>query len=119
MSTIAAAPGFAAVRASVRRPAPAAVRLTRRGRLVVLAALVALVFVGLAGFGGESAATSEKGSPLETRTVEVRSGDTLWEIAAAVAEPGEVREMVYRIEELNALPGSALAVGQEIAVPVS
>lgn len=118
MSTIAAAPGLGA-RASVRRPAPAAVRLTRRGRLVLLAALLALVFAALTVFGGESAATSEKGSPVETRTVEVGAGDTLWEIAADVAEPGEIRQMVYRIEELNALDGSALAVGQELAVPVS
>jgi len=42
----------------------------------------------------------------------------LWAIASAVAEPGQVREMIHQIKELNALPSAALAEGQEIAVPV-
>jgi uncharacterized protein (DUF2236 family) len=36
-------------------------------------------------------------------------------IASEVAEPGQVRDMVHRIQELNALAGSSLQVGQEIA----
>ncbi len=46
-------------------------------------------------------------------------GDTLWAIASETAEPGQVRDMVHQIQELNALSSSALRVGQEIAVPVS
>ena len=42
----------------------------------------------------------------------------LWGIASDVAEPGQVRDMVHQIQELNALSGSSLQVGQEIAVPV-
>ena len=125
MSTIAIAPGFASTRTAVRRPArPAAtsttagLRLTRRGRLVFLVAFVALVFAALTVFGGQSAATGEAGAPVPTRTVEVGQGDTLWGIASTVAEPGEVREMIHQIQELNALSGAALVAGQEIAVPV-
>ena len=80
---------------------------------------VVLVFTALAVFGGQSAATGETGAPVETRTVEVEEGDTLWGIASAVAEPGEVREMIHQIEELNALSGVGLIEGQELAVPVS
>lgn len=125
MSTIAVAPGFGTTRTAVRRPArrsasaPTAVRLTRRGRLVFLVALVALVFAALTVFGGQSAATGEAGAPVQTRTVEVGEGDTLWGIASEVAEPGEVREMIHRIQELNALSSASLDVGQEIAVPVA
>jgi len=68
-------------------------------------------------FGGRSAATGERGAKVPTRTVVVHEGDTLWGIASQVAGPGQVRDMVYRIEELNSLPGPELAVGQEIAVP--
>ena len=126
MSSIAAAPGFAAPRsAAVRRPtagarstAPVTVRLTRRGRLVLLVAFVALAFVALTVFVGESAATGKANAPMQTRTVEVGEGDNLWQIASTVAEPGEVREMIHQIEELNALSGVGLVEGQEIAVPV-
>jgi LysM repeat protein len=124
MSTIAVAPGFGSTRTAVRRPArPATPRttslhLTRRGRLVFLAAFIAMVFAALTVFGGQSAATGEAGAPVQTRTVEVAQGDTLWAIASTVAEPGEVREMIHQIQELNALTSASLVVGQEIAVPV-
>ena len=39
-------------------------------------------------------------------------------IASTVAEPGEVREVIHQIEELNALSGAGVSEGQEIAVPV-
>jgi LysM repeat protein len=123
MSTIAATPGFgttrtALARPSVRRPA-GPVRLTRRGRLVLLIGFVAVVFALLSVFGGQSAATSEVGEPVPTRTVQVSQGDTLWNIAATVAEPGQVRAMIHQIQELNALSGAGLEVGQQIAVPLS
>lgn len=97
---------------------PGPVRLTRRGRLVLLVLFVT-VALGLFGlFGGYSAATDEPGAPVETRTVMVSEGDTLWGIAAEIAEPGEVREMVYEIQQLNSLPSAGLQAGQRIEVPV-
>jgi LysM repeat protein len=68
--------------------------------------------------GSDSAATGEAGTPVPTRTVEVGPGDTLWQIAGEAAPAGQVRDMVDRIQELNALAGPGLRVGQEIAVPV-
>lgn len=100
------------------RPDATRLRLTRRGRLVVVALVLAVLLVGLTAFGSRSAASGEPGTTAPTRTVQVRSGDTLWGIAAEVAEPGQAREMVHRIEKLNALPGPGLTVGQQIAVPV-
>ena len=126
MSSFAVSPGFAAPRARATRAArPAApvsaaapVRLTRRGRLVVTFLFLGLVLAALTVFGSTSAATGEAGAPVPTRTVMVDDGDTLWMIASEVAAPGEVREMVHRIQELNALPSAGLSVGQRIAVPV-
>ena len=99
------------------RPTP--VRLTRRGRLALTLLFVVAITVLVSVFGSTSAATGEKGTPVPTRTVVVEEGDTLWGIAGEVADPGEVREVVHRIQELNALSGSGVAVGQELAVPVS
>lgn len=119
MSTLAMNPGSTRSTAVPRRPQrPAAVQLTRRGRLLMVVVLLGLTLAVLTAFGPHSAATGQVGVPVQTRTVEVGSGDTLWEIAARVAKPGQVREAVHQIEELNALSGPGLTVGQEIAVPV-
>ena len=124
MSTLTVAPGYATARprrqrAVQPRQAPAPVRLTRRGRLALTLLFVVAITVLVSVFGSTSAATGEKGTPVPTRTVVVEEGDTLWGIAGEVADPGEVREVVHRIQELNALSGSGVAVGQELAVPVS
>ena len=135
MSTIVATPGLAprrrpaarpvrpASRTAVRTPArptraAAPVRLTRRGRLVLALLFLVTLSVVLTVFGASSAATGEAGRPVPTRTVVVEPGDTLWMIAAEVSEPGEVRETVHRIQQLNALVGSGVTVGQELAVPL-
>src|SRR3954449_5476392 len=101
---------------------PGQLRLTRRGRIVVRAAavlaLLAVVLAVVVMFGGRSAATGERGAKVPTRTVVVHEGDTLWGIASQVAGPGDdVRDVVYRIEELNSLSGPELDEGQELAVP--
>jgi hypothetical protein len=118
MSTMAAAPGIVFGPSRRRVSSGAGVRLTRRGRLTLLALFVGLVFVLFTVFGDQSAATGESGQPVETRTVVVGEGDTLWDIASDIAEPGEVREMIHYIQELNALPSASLMRGQELAVPV-
>jgi LysM repeat protein len=123
MSTAAITPGLSrttprrATRTVAARPAAPAVRLTRRGRILLTLVFLAALLTVLTVFGSHSAATGEAGTPVPTTTVEVGQGDTLWQIASRVAEPGQTREMVHQIEELNALDGSALSVGQEIAVP--
>lgn len=118
MSSIAAGRGYAPSRAATPRPRRSQVRLTRRGRVVFTLLFLALVMLTVVGFAARSAATDEAGRPEQTRTVEVQRGDTLWEIASTVAGPGDVREMVYRIEQLNALPDAAVYEGQELEVPV-
>ncbi|NYD57737.1 LysM repeat protein [Nocardioides marinisabuli] len=117
--TLTAAPApirLGAVRAT-RRTTPGSLRLTRRGRLAVLAAgllLVALVGVVLAGV---SVATSESGTAPATETITVGVGDTLWAIAAERAESGDVREVIGRIQQLNSLDGGLVVTGQRLVVP--
>lgn len=102
----------------VARPT-SSVRLTRRGRLVVFLATLltalALCFVMAAG----SVATQEKGTPEPSQIITVGTGDTLWDIAAARADDGDVRSMVERIQRLNALDSAMVAAGQRLRVPTS
>lgn len=93
-------------------------RLTRRGRLVVTLVLTAMIVAAFVVLGGASVATRDAGTPEQVRVIEVEQGQTLWGIASEASGSGDVREMVYRIRELNSLPDSSLVEGQELAVPV-
>ncbi|ROR90122.1 LysM peptidoglycan-binding domain-containing protein [Nocardioides aurantiacus] len=94
------------------------VRLTRRGRLTLTLLFLGVVLTAMVAVGGSWAVASlGGGEPVPVRVVEVQPGDTLYGIASSVAEPGEVREMVYEIQELNSLPTATIAEGQKLAVP--
>jgi hypothetical protein len=107
-----------AVRRVERRPST--VRLTRRGRAVVLLAGVLIALVAGVILGAGSVATERPGTPEPTRIVQVGPGDTLWAIAAdAAVATGEddIRTMVDRIERLNALDSGMVLTGQRLRVP--
>ena len=99
------------------RPATARVRLTRRGRLVAVLTFLGLALAAMTVLGGWATATGDSGVTEPVRVVEVAPGDTLYGIAGEIAEPGEVRAMVHRIQELNSLPGAQIVEGQKLAVP--
>lgn len=94
--------------------------LTGRGRLLVLAGLVALM---LAAFAAGRSASSQaveqpEGSPALTQIV-VEPGDTLWAVARRVAPERDPRELVSQIRRLNDLPTAALKVGQQLLLPAA
>lgn len=98
------------------------VRLTRRGRRVVAAAVLVALMLALAAVavavGPAVVATTDAGTPVEVRAVTVQPGQTLWEIAAASGAAGDPRDTVYDIVQLNHLDGPALQIGQTVYVPV-
>ena len=98
----------------------ATVRLTRRGRAVVLLAGLVLALVVGVFLGAGSVATERPGTPEPTRIVQVGAGDTLWGIAAdaaAATGDGDVRAMITRIERLNALDSGMVLAGQRLRIP--
>lgn len=104
-----------------RRPAgpshaPVGLRLTARGRLVVWAfALAAAAGVVLSA---QAAGADAPGAAQPVVTHVVAPGETLWQIAGGVVEPGQDRrDVVADLVELNRLDGAALQAGQEILVP--
>jgi LysM domain len=100
-----------------RTVAPKRVRLTRRGRVTLVLTFLALALALMVPFGGWATATLTGGAPEPVRIVEVQPGDTLYGIAGDLAEPGQIREMVHRIQSLNSLPGGQITEGQKLAVP--
>jgi predicted Zn-dependent protease len=93
-----------------------AVRLTLRGRVVMLAILVVVLFAGLSSFRTVTQAGTANTGPA-TRTITVHVGETLWQIAEQVAPRDDPRDTVDRIRELNALNTAVLQAGQRLIVP--
>ncbi|HUK73224.1 MAG TPA: LysM peptidoglycan-binding domain-containing protein [Streptosporangiaceae bacterium] len=96
-------------------------RLTRRGRMVVVGFLVfAGGLIWLAAAGG-AAATGSGVSPSvyekHMSQVVVRPGDTLWSIAVRAEPHADPRIVIERISDINALPSPEIAVGQRLWVP--
>lgn len=123
MSTITLHPVARPVARSAARPrkaSPAPVRLTRRGRIVMFTLGLLIAFgAGLVLASGSIATSADGGQP-KVEIVTVAPGDTLWGIAsAAAAEVGstDVRGMIERIDELNALDSSMVFAGQDLRVP--
>ena len=93
-------------------------RLTRRGRVVVLLALVTLLFAAfsLGRVGTEAAPQGAAPEPL-AQTV-VQPGETLWTVAKRVAPGHDPRGVIDRIAELNDLDnGDAVWAGQLLVLP--
>lgn len=96
--------------------APASIRLTRKGRLVmtISATVVALVaiFTQVTG-GAEASNTQTVGSVVE---VTVFPGDTLWSIAKAIKPEADPRATIYEIKAMNLIEGNTVFPGQVIRI---
>jgi Tfp pilus assembly protein FimV len=121
MSTMTLDTLFTAPTRTARVSAPrSAVRLTRRGRMVVVLGALLLAFaVGVFVTAAGSVASQESAPSGATDIVQVGSGDTLWGIASDLATDGDVRDMMHTIETLNSLESSTLQAGQRLVVPAS
>jgi hypothetical protein len=105
------------IRPGIRRSAP--VRLTRRGRAVVVLTLTGGLLGGAftaasASFAG---ATTGDQQPPQLRHVVVHRGDTLWRIASQAAPGSDPRATVQRIVDLNGLTDAPLVPGQQLVLP--
>jgi len=111
-----------AVRGS-RRPQPSPrmrheghLRLTRRGRIVLVLLIAALTFAALGLARSTSQAATSSSGPA-TRAVTVVPGQTLWQIARTVAPSDDPRDTVLRIEALNPGLHGPIQAGQQLVVP--
>lgn len=96
---------------------PVAVRVTCRGRivLVLLVAAVAVVAFFAGRASGTTASPDRPGAA--TATVVVHRGDTLWSISRAVAPARDPRRTVEQLRRLNHLRGADVTAGQRLLLP--
>lgn len=92
------------------RPTTASTRV-----LVIISTIVVALVLLLASSVGASGSVA-----VTTEDYRVRTGDTLWEIAAdRTADGGDVRDTVAAIRSINRLDGSLIHPGQILEVPSS
>jgi len=99
----------------IRRPAATPARLTRRGRVVIVLATLALLV--LAGFTLGRVSSQAAGPSKPLPTVTVHAGETLWQIAARVAPHADRRALVMQLETLNHLHDGRVVAGQQLRLP--
>jgi hypothetical protein len=98
-----------------RAPRPS-VRLTRRGRVLLLLTLLALVLVAFS-LGRTSAGASASRAPAARPTTVVQPGETLWAIARRVSPGADPRATVARLTQLNDLGSVPIVAGQRLVLP--
>jgi hypothetical protein len=108
--------------ASRRAGAPdVALRLTRRGRVVVAAVAALLVTVVALLAAGAAQATNHGLPPGAARQnlvqVVVGPGQSLWSVAESADPDQDTRAVIHQIVDLNALSGYVVFAGQQLWVP--
>ena len=99
------------------RPAQTGMKLTVRGRRVV--ALLALLPIVLAFLLiGTRAAQADATGPT-TAVVKVEAGQSLWDVAVAIAPNEDPRSTIWTIKALNGLETSEVQAGQALIVPAN
>ena len=103
---------------SATHPAPA-VRLTRRGRAVLVLLLAALLLgaFSLGNDATQAAGVVSEGAASQLEQTTVQPGESLWSVAQRIAPDNDPREVVAQIQRLNDLESSQLQVGQHLLLP--
>lgn len=128
MSAISASQGKVShVSSRSRKPSQDAplppLRLTRRGKIVLIGiplVLLAALLLSFAGFFNSPAKASDSAEDITvtpTVTVTVQPGESLWAIAGAVAPERDARDVVAEIVQLNNMSAGAVLPGQQLFVP--
>jgi len=100
-----------------RSEAWGSVRLTRRGRIVVLLVAFAAAFGAFTVLSDPAVSTSEQHHAAAEQLV-VEPGQTLWDIATRIAPDEDPRVVIDEIVDMNALESSgAIQAGMPLYVP--
>jgi hypothetical protein len=106
-----------------RKQSQPPLRLTRRGRVVLIGiplVLLAALLLSLAGFLTSPAKAADSAAGLSvtpTVVVTVQPGQSLWAIAGTAAPQRDARDVIADIVQLNNLTGGGVVPGQQLFVP--
>lgn len=97
------------------------VRVTRRGRALLVLSLVAVLFGAFSLGRANSEAAPATGPAIAAAVDEtvVQAGESLWTVARRIAPDNDPREVIQQIRKLNNMQGSQLQAGQHLLLPVA
>jgi LysM repeat protein len=95
------------------------VRLTRRGRALLLSVIALVLALGGVAVGRGVAAAGTLSPEAVPVSVVVQAGETLWQIAGRIAPGVDRRVTVDQLQEANGLTGSLVVPGQSLVVPAT
>ncbi|WP_344792282.1 LysM peptidoglycan-binding domain-containing protein [Gryllotalpicola daejeonensis] len=106
-------------------PGPAVrsrLRVTRRGRLALVALASAPLLAAALWFGVSTGAASAQAPSAATahgsvEHVTVAQGESLWQIAERVAPHADPREVIDAIVDMNGLQSTVVTPGESLAIP--
>lgn len=103
----------------VRRTARPKLRLTKRGRAVLLfLAATPLVIAAFAfALNGGGATASRTGSDQPFQYVTVDAGESLWQVAEQIAPHADPRDVIDQLVQLNQLESTDVFAGVRLAIP--
>jgi len=99
------------------RPAQTGMKLTVRGRRVVALLALLPIFVAFLLIGTRAAQADASGPT--TAVVKVEAGQSLWDVAVAIAPDEDPRSTIWTIKALNGLETSEVQAGQALIVPAN
>jgi hypothetical protein len=105
------------VRTQSVRPAQTGIKLTVRGRRVVALLALLPIFVAFLLIGTRAAQADATGPT--TAVVKVEAGQSLWDVAVAIAPDEDPRATIWTIKALNGLEKSEVQAGQALIVPTN
>jgi hypothetical protein len=94
-------------------------RLTRRGRLVLVLFVMSLMVLAGLTLGHGSSLASGKHQRAARHTLIVQPGESLWSVANRVAPHRDPRAVIDEIESLNHLSSPTLEAGEQLTVPAT
>ncbi len=98
-------------------PAQSGMKLTVRGRRVVALLALLPIFVAFLLIGTRAAQADATGPT--TAVIKVEAGQSLWDVAVAIAPNEDPRSTIWTIKALNGLETSEVQAGQALIVPAN
>lgn len=102
-----------------KRYQPYAVRLTQQLTFIFILIVIFCAIMGLGSFVGSNSKASDNKNYKYYTSVEVKKGDTLWDIASeyVTEEYSSYHEYVDEVKALNGLRSDYIRSGQSLVVP--
>lgn len=102
-------------------PQTARLRITRRGRAVLATLFVAPLVAAMLAFalGGGAATATGEFSVADFSYVTVEPGQSLWQLAEAIAPGADPRDVISDVMRLNGLQSSVVHPGERLAIPAA